>query len=296
MPTVLPSASPPPTVQGARRTRSVDGRAETLRGMPGQSDFLSAQNSVMLQEILRLKRVNVCCRPISRFRTRSCTRRLYRKGSFLTSPGSGEQAAQARKLEELQAVPSRYDATQQQEAYANEEKKAGRGTPVHPGSVSRTANRPLLTDAMAVKASHDDSMLRPLLSNARTLSSSTASASRSLEISSDQPSARLETSATSPAATSCGNDELSSFLIRSQEKRKRFSSSIQQLMRTTSSADEQSRAVGECAWFEESFDTQSDIAHHESTCRAHLEKRVTLGRCITVPMTIGASASRRAHD
>ena len=200
------------------------------------------------------------------------TWRLYRKSSILTSPGSGEQA-QARQLE---AVPSRYDATQQQEAYANEEQTAGRGTPVHPGSVSRTANRPLLNDAMAVKASHDDSMLRPLLGNARALSSSTASASRSLEISSDQLSASFEPS-TSPSATSSGNDELSSFLIRSQEKRKRFSSSLQQLMRTTPNADEQSRDVRERAWFEESVETESEIAQHESTCRAHLIKRLAIG-------------------
>ena len=85
------------------------------------------------------------------------------------------------------------------------------------------ARRPLLNDALAVKPSLDKPMLRPLLSVLRA-----------------GPGVETAATAASPPSTPSGEDDrLSSFLLRSQEKRKRFSSTLKLLMGSREGADGQ---------------------------------------------------------
>lgn len=161
----------------------------------------------------------------------------------LISPVFGVQAGQARRIEELQAAISQRDATELQEDCSN-----GASVVHHAGAdVPGPAQRPLLNDAMAVKTSLDNNMLRPLLSNARAHSCSAADAPGTPE-----KTAQFVTNAASPVAIP---SELSSFLIRSQEKRRHFSSSLKQLMRSAST-------------------------EHEGACGELLEKQITIGLCI----------------
>ena len=80
----------------------------------------------------------------------------------------------------------------------------------------------MLNDALAVKASPDEPMLRPMLSAARAVQVvGTAAAD----------------AASPPSTPTGGDDKLSSFLVRSQEKRKRFSSSLKLLMSSREGTD-----------------------------------------------------------